>query len=180
MRHSAFLHQSGEKPCEIKLLEAILIPPFPGSNPGAPAIDLIKQHDFSWRPVCSRARHSETHPAVRSEILFPARSPAGAHAACGSLRGLAPSFVSRSLHMPDFREPTPIREAPTPRVRCYASFSTTRAPRRERHAAEYPQSELSLRRNRSSTGIQGVRSSAVKAGVTCHPGPDRDDSRDER
>jgi hypothetical protein len=30
--------------------------------------------------------------------------------------------------MPDFREPTPIREAPTPRVRCYASFSTTRAP----------------------------------------------------
>jgi hypothetical protein len=37
MRHVRFVFRLGKKRSNINLPEAILIPPFPGSNPGAPA-----------------------------------------------------------------------------------------------------------------------------------------------
>jgi hypothetical protein len=37
MRQGRFSPQLGKTPCQIKKLGRLLIPPFPGSNPGAPA-----------------------------------------------------------------------------------------------------------------------------------------------
>jgi hypothetical protein len=47
MRHARFLRQLGEKRTEINVVRQILIPPFGGSSPPAPASNRINQQLLS-------------------------------------------------------------------------------------------------------------------------------------
>jgi hypothetical protein len=63
--------------------QRILIPPFPGSSPGAPASKSLCWQSLNRRSSFVPEPHSERHSASHSEYPFHARSLIDAHGACG-------------------------------------------------------------------------------------------------
>jgi hypothetical protein len=75
--------------------QRILIPPSPGSNPGAPANENLLR-SITW-PIRIRSFHfhSERRFGAHSEQMFPRRSQADVRGVCGLQKARGPSCVLR-------------------------------------------------------------------------------------